>query len=479
MQREDVLRKAIESKDVKSLSKYYFDIDLTPKQVEIVRTISFCEHKRSVISAMTRYGKSYSVGIGIVLFLLFNKNKRVVCVSPTYGQSQIVMQYVIRFLLCNTETLTLIDTGREGIQRLKKQVSQTRITFKNGCEIKVLSAEGRGERLMGFGADLLILDESCLISAEVYKMRISRMLGDNPDSILVEIGNPFDRSSHMYDHWIDENYYHIHIGWQDALTEGRTTTEFIDFQRRDLPEQMFTVLYDAEFPEDTKDSLIKFAWVEKAVRKPSLEEYSLKVLGIDVAGGGRDWTVFTNIVSDDNDNWEIENITNFSVNDTMKIVERALIYHSQEQFDIIRVDPIGIGKGVYDQLHQTLGEMVKKGHFGEKSGKGLGMHEDKTTTKLVTTYDSRMTFINQKSEQYFRLRELFEYGRIKIPDHKQLKKELLGMKYENPNNRVKILDPGEKVEGKTIAGGKKSPDFADSLVYAIWKDDVVESAVYM
>ena len=59
---------------MKYLAKLYFDVEPTPKQCEIIRTISFSENKRVVISCMTRYGKSWCVSIGVLLYVIFNKN---------------------------------------------------------------------------------------------------------------------------------------------------------------------------------------------------------------------------------------------------------------------------------------------------------------------------------------------------------------------------------------------------------------------
>ena len=54
----------------------------------------------------------------------------------------------------------------------------------------------------------------------------------------------------------------------------------------------FQILYDAEFPDDTEDTLIKYEWIESSISS----EYKLKrpqiVAGLDVAEMGKDLTVF-------------------------------------------------------------------------------------------------------------------------------------------------------------------------------------------
>ena len=75
---------------------------------------------------------------------------------------------------------------------------------------------------MGWGGDLVILDESCLITEEVYRSKISRMLGDNPDSMLVEIGNPWNRLNQMWKHWNDPIFTKFHIPY--TLSFSKTYT---------------------------------------------------------------------------------------------------------------------------------------------------------------------------------------------------------------------------------------------------------------
>ena len=54
-------------------------------------------------------------------------------------------------------------------------------------------------------------------------------------------------------------------------------------------------------------------------------------------------------------------------------------------------------------------------------------------------------------------------GSIDIPNHKTLQSEMLNMKFDisKTTQKVQIIDPENK-----------SPDFADCLVYFIWKADL-------
>lgn len=422
------------------LAELWFKLVLTPTQRDILSSVLKGD-KRIIISAMTRYGKSLIVSISVLLYVFFNDNKRVVVVSPTYTQSRIILDYVSKFILDCPNISNLVDFEvNAGAERLKKEVSKNRITFKNGSEIRILSAEGKAERLMGFGADLVIEDESCLISNEVYRMRISRMLGDNPDAMLVEIGNPFDKTSHMYDNWLNPDFKKFHINWQKALEEGRTTRDFIEEQKRLLSPLEFKILYEAEFPDDTEDTLIKFDWIKKALETEGIGT-GRRIVGIDVAEGGVDLTVITKVVTKNNF-FSVVDLKYFHEKDTMATVGLITEFISDFKPDLVNVDAIGVGKGVADRLRE----------------KGFPVNEVKVGKSAFTEQDR---FLNLKAQLYWNLRSIFEEGRISLIDKGDLVHELNSMKFElTSSGKVKIIDP------------EKSPDFADGLMLGVFDYNV-------
>ena len=77
-------------KDTVKLCRHYFHTDLTPYQVQIVRLVTFDEHPRVVIACMTRYGKSYSVSMGILLWIISHPNKRVAIIAPTNEKTPVI-----------------------------------------------------------------------------------------------------------------------------------------------------------------------------------------------------------------------------------------------------------------------------------------------------------------------------------------------------------------------------------------------------
>lgn len=441
-------KQIIANKNVKLLCKGLFGIEIKPSQEEIIRAIAFKEHKKTVISAFTRYGKSYSVAMGICLYILFNHDKKINLIAPTSDQSQILRNYVTEFIMACpelTERLDL-DIKNKDVDRLKKEVSKKRITFKNGCELRVFSAQGTGERLMGWGGDLIVLDESCLINPEVYRTKISRMLGDNPNTMMVEIGNPFTRDSHMYEHWIDPTWHSIHIDWQKGLAEDRLREDFLAEQRSMLTPNEFKVLYDADFPEDSEDTLIRYEWIEEALKEKNIDNPTI-IAGLDVAELGNDLSVLTICEVSDN-NYKILAIHSWKKQDTMKTVSKVKELISQDTK--LNVDSTGVGRGVYDRLDEL----------------GYNVNEIKVGRSPITEKDR---FMNQKAEFFWAMRKAFEDERIQIIKNRELISQLNYMKYEITSaGKIRIIDPSTK-----------SPDFADSLMLCFAKEDKFEHHHYV
>ena len=121
-------------KYVWALVKAHFNFDLTKKQIQIVQAIAYEETDRLSVCAMTRYGKTQCVAIGIALFILWNENRKIMFIAPTRDKAAILRDYMADLVLGCPELINLADWEISGRERLKKEASKNRLTFKNGCE---------------------------------------------------------------------------------------------------------------------------------------------------------------------------------------------------------------------------------------------------------------------------------------------------------------------------------------------------------
>jgi hypothetical protein len=329
-----------------------------------------------------------------------------------------------------------------GPEDLKAEMSKKRLTFKNGWEILTLTAHGEenskdpGKQLMGFGGDIIVLDEACLIMDEVYTSRISRMLGDSPDSKLITIVNPWNMLNFAYKQWQNPDFKRIHINHRQALAEGRTTETFLKEQRSLLSDYEWTVLYESSFSAESEDTLIRYDWIERATKKQiQFTRQTQTVWGLDVAEQGSDLTILTRSETDG---------YAYAIREQQRIIEKETIPVANKvseivpKGDIINVDSIGVGAGVYSQL-KTLGHKVVSIRVGE----------------APTVETDR--YLNLKSQRWWKIRELFEHDLISIPKDHKLITQLSQIRYEFTTiSKIKIKDQK--------GTGGKSPDYADSLM---------------
>ena len=463
---------AIKNKRVDILVKHKWGFDLAPGQIEMVRKIAFLESNRISISAMTRYGKTQCVAFGMALLIDFGVPARIAFIGPKQEQAGILRQYLADLILADKSLLSKAQIYVTGEERIGKEASRKRMTFNTGAEYRVFSAEGEADRLMGFGADIVIKDEACLIS-RTANAKIMRMLGDNPDNgVLIELYNPWNRDNVAFEHTMDPEFDVLQIGWSQAVKEGRTTQKFVNQQKKDLTPLEFTVLYDSQFPDQSEDSLFSLEWINMAektrysfqerldilveqIKKLEKSRQSMgesefvsrrrnlqqkldsfrKIIACDPAEMGLDETVIV---------WGIEFENKFEVvgtyfeakSDPMrvvgKIIDIAETFIEKEVKGTINIDRIGIGSGPLSRLKEVISEKNMKNihvvgcHFGERAIK-------------------KDMFLNKKSENYFRLADIMRENLIDMPENYKIRNQLIAERWERTSaNKKKVIDPEEK-----------------------------------
>ena len=460
MEASKLLEKAVRERNVKVLCKFYFDEDISPKQEFLIRKVAFQNYKRLAVSATTRWGKTYCVSRGIGLFILMNKNRKIIFVAPQKEQSLILRDYMADLIYRCPQLADITDFDVTGIEKIKKQASKSRQTFKNNCEYRVFTAFRGGEGLMGFGlgtdGGILVVDESALIDNDSWA-KITRMLGDNPDqSTIIELCNPWDRATRAFEHWCDDAYETFHVNWQVAVDEGRTTLDFIEQQRKELTILEFNVLYDSEFPVESADSVFNLLDIKRAEKKEKVIGGKV-IISCDVADKGLDKTVIMIGYKKDNvyNVWEIiDEDKSENADIAGKIINEIKKYIGQYAVDIF-IDSIGIGTGVVSNVNQEV-SVNGWDKLRRVPVKVVGCHYG---TKAIVESDR---FSNRKAEGFFRVQELFKENQLAIPHYKTLMNELLAMKWQfTSSSKIKIIDPD------------KSPDFADALVYFCWQEEDV------
>lgn len=150
-------------------------------QYPIIEAVLDRLKKRTTIRAATRSGKSYIVACSVIAYASIFSNSKVGIIAPSKDKTKIIMTYILEALSSSTTLEPVIDLDMMGLtkmERLKREVSKQRVTFKNGSsiEIKTADVKGKGFSLMGAGYDLCI----------PYNELIKTDKGDIPIGVIIE-----------------------------------------------------------------------------------------------------------------------------------------------------------------------------------------------------------------------------------------------------------------------------------------------------
>ena len=435
--------------------------ELAPSQEEIFKIIYEPDILRGAIKAVTQYGKSEVASMALITVAVERKEK-ILIVAPSTKQANIIMGKIIEHLFDYPLFTGMIDYSAGTVERLRQERSKHRITFKNGSEIMMLTAEAKfvakeSKGLMGFGATLVLVDESSLIPDTMFS-KILRMVGGVEKGKLIQLGNPFE-DNHFGKAFGSKRYTKVTVNWQQALKEGRITQEFLDEAREDMGELDWIIFYECKFPKGgAEDALIPRDWIEGAVDQGGCEGEH-KQVGLDVARFGRDKTVYIL-----REGGIVRRTETTEKMDTMEVVGWMRGFLEEDEPDVTTVDVIGIGAGVYDRLEEMQEYEV------EPINVGMGPTES----------EDKERFYNLRAEMFWNLRMLFKpdkngKSQISIPNDPELKKQLSEIRYKYSSERKIKIEAKEEMKKRL----GNSPDKADALALAFFNIDTLEDAMYI
>jgi len=426
---------------------------LTRGQEEIFEIIVKRSCPRTQCICYTQYGKSETVSMAVLTRVTTYAEKWSI-VAPSNKKAKIIMGALISHTFDNEYTLAMLEIERgDTLEHIRRERSKERMTFKhpNGRlgEVFTISSEGKRTKdlldaLMGFGAPNVIIDESSLID-DVQYAGIFRMLGGHTDNFLFEIGNPM-RRNHFLKTSLDPLYHHINIDCERGLREGRIKREFIEEMRG---KAMFAQLYMNQFPSqdavDTggfsplySDSELKGRFV------PHVELFGNLVMGCDIAGEGRDYSV---IVLKGKNGAKI--LYRENQPDTMAFVAKIVEMKKEWKPRRVYIDKVGIGKPVYDRLMEIPEMYDKDGSIvvGVMAGEKPEDEEQ---------------FFNKKSEMFWRQREWIQSAHLEGDGWL----DLLDVRYKvQSDKKIKMKS---KVE--LMREGIPSHDIADGLSFTFYEN---------
>jgi hypothetical protein len=220
-------------------------------------------------------------------------------------------------------------------------------------------------------------------------------------------------------------------------------------QLQQLKEPMRSALLYGDIKATMTDNayqLIPRAWVKAAMARwtpDGRDEKAVPVIGVDVARGGKDKTVFAPRYG----NW-YDNVIVYSGSETPDGASVAALALQLDINGVYNVDVIGIGSSAYDYIKEK--KVANPINFGAGS---------KTTDK-----SGLFNFLNERAAQYWAFMESLDPANekpIALPPDEELESELCAMIWVPEGKTIRMKS---KEEVKLILG--RSPDKADAVVLA-------------
>lgn len=319
--------------------------------------------------------------------------------------------------------------------------TRTEINFDNGSRILSLPVGRDGSNIRGYSSDFLIVDEAAFIPDEIFQEVLSPMLAVG-DGTFVLLSTPFGKNGFFYDRWDDSTredditndpsseWFPLHV---PTSANPRIEQHFIEEQQESLTAMQFKQEILGKF-EESADSFFTRSELENCATTDhvSREDQQVAYLGVDLAGGGADKSVYISVDGKGNI---------FDVTSTDKPLTDAMgripSLNSEHDYTKIMVDYTSLGEGVVDKVKERLGTRVEGVKF--------------TNEKKQSMYN---TLKNEL--QGGNLRYQFVPGSGE--ETNQMFHECLSLEYEfTSTGKTKISHP---------SGGHD--DYADSLALAVW-----------
>jgi phage terminase large subunit len=403
--------------------------DGSPYQWHILEAVR--DHERVAIRSGHGTGKTTSLGILALWWLLTRPDSKVVVVAPQFArQVRGVVFAAIRQLARRARTALPVElqAGRVVVEGFGEEWAVLGMPATEPDRIEGIHAEG---------GVLLLMDETKGIGQDVYDALQGALTGGDDSRLVVASTpgapqGPFFRACNDGEGW----WKQIHLSSEDS---SRVNPKWVEGRAREwgVESALYQMRVRGEFADAGEGQLFSFALVEKAQAADVAPGET--TLGVDVA---------RSIAGDVNAvcvarGGRVERFTLWRSPDLMVTVGRVIHEAGQVLPKGILVDAGGVGAGVADRLKQ-LRFAVEAVQFGGGAS-------------------DPQRFRNRRAELYWGLRELLEQGKVSLPEDDELVADLTSVRYRFTQDGRVELEPKEELRKKL----GRSPDRADALVLAV------------
>lgn len=425
---------------------------LWSKQQEILR--SLVTHKKTAVKTTHSIGKTFTAGLATSWWIdTRGPDSIVISSAPTYDQVHGLLWEEIRKFHLKADLPGRVTQDDRWLLPYLQDTRSTDVMVGQGRKPADTNIHGFQGTHRPEGV-LVILDEACGVPDTIFTgaeaittAPMDRILAiGNPDDPNTEFGRIFKKAPddwnlitvsafdtpNFTDEWVPE-----------YLARSLPQREWVESRRKDWGEtsNRYKSKILAEFPTTSDDGLFNLSQVEAAVSAVTIEPvpHSNGVLGVDVARYGSDKTVVVH-----NRNGHVVVVEDWAMSDTVDTAQRIANIAKDLGVREIRVDAIGVGAGVVDNLVRMVDQFTTVYSM-------VGNAASPDPTK----------WYNARAYWYDNLRALVSGGEVDLPDHEMLIDEFGVIRYTIRGSAL-LIESKEDMKKR----GVKSPDFLDAVVYA-------------
>ena len=379
-------------------------------------------------------GKSQAVG-RLILYLAEKKPLRIVCGRETQVSISESVYSILADLINKYNLYFEVQTSK-----IVHRITKTPINFRGFREQGAFNIQGME------GIDVLWIDESQAITKDTLDVLIPTIRKENAKIFFTM--NRFVHNDPVFSTFIGrKDCLHIHINFnENPFCTNALKVEAEECKLRN--EQDYKHIWLGEPLQAGDNLLLNFNTVDASPKLSFYEEGTQRrILAVDVARFGSNETVFTIIQSQNIKQWNQIYQHAWKGKSLTEVAGKILELKREFLPEITAVDDDGLGGGVVD----ILGE--QKSLVEKFKGNGVSDNE---------------YYYNQRTVGYYRLKDFFDKGDIKIINDHLLQEQLLSIMYKYRSNGQKIIVSKDDM---MRLFSLPSPDRADALMMALYYTD--------
>jgi hypothetical protein len=253
--------------------------------------------------------------------------------------------------------------------------------------------------------------------------------------------------------------------WCEPITEEEVSKSEDDFKWEGQwyrPSDLFRKKVLGQFPKVDEDVLIPQSWIEAAYERWNAHhqgEHSDGILGLDVAGMGRDSSCYVYRYGDYVE--RIKKVNSGGKADHMKVAGRAVDYLTKHTGCCVSIDTIGEGAGVYSRLQEISVENNGRPHYNSIISCKYS-EAAKVGTRDLTDVTGEYKFANMRAYCFWAVRDWLNPDFNKeamLPPGGTFLEEATEIKWSFLSNGKIIIEPKEDIKERL----GYSPDEFDAL----------------